>query len=88
MPYDPPPGWVPPWMDKATLAAHICLSDTAIDSWVKIGLLPAPRKRGGKLMWRWAEVDRYLMNGGPGDEEQSSEDRIERIRNATRQAVD
>lgn len=50
----------PPWMDSPTLAAHICVSAATVDNWVRQGILPPPRKRGGKLMWKWAEVDRYL----------------------------
>ena len=53
----------PPWMDTVTLAEHICVSTNTIDNWVVQGVLPPPRKRGGKLMWRWAEVDERLANG-------------------------
>jgi predicted DNA-binding transcriptional regulator AlpA len=53
----------PPWQDAATLASHICVSATTIDNWVAQGIIPAPRKRGGKLMWEWAEVDDWLRNG-------------------------
>ena len=58
----------------------------AVDAWVKLGLLPPPKKRGGKLMWRWAEVDRYLENGG-AKEQCSADAQAEAIRHATRQAV-
>ena len=74
------PGWVPPWLDMPTLCAHICCSPNTVDKWVKEGILPPPRRRGGKQMWRWAEVDEYLSrDGGVVDE-------AERIRNATRRA--
>jgi hypothetical protein len=46
----PPVAYPPPWMDKATLCEHICLSERTVDAWVKQGLLPPPRLRGGKLM--------------------------------------
>jgi len=72
----------PPWMDKATLCANICASDRTVDAWVEQGILPAPRKRGGKLMWRWAEVDERLTVGGS-----SSDDLAERIRDASRRAA-
>ena len=78
---------MPPWQDKSTLGAHICLSDNAIDAWVKMGLLPAPKKRGGKLMWRWSEVDTYLTNGGPVTETLNPSDMAEKIRDATRRAA-
>jgi predicted site-specific integrase-resolvase len=76
----------PPWQDKATLCAHTCLSENTVDAWVKMGLLPPPRKRGGKLMWKWSEVDRYLENGG-ADVQSSPDAMAERIRDATRKAA-
>lgn len=71
--------FVPPWVDKAMLARCICLSDTAIDAWVADGWLPPPRKRKGKLMWKWSEVDERLTVGKPAA--QTDE---ERVRNASR----
>lgn len=70
----------PPWMDGATLARHICVSSTTIDNWVAQGILPPPRKRGGKLMWKWQEVDERLTLGTEGQPETLAE----RIRNGTR----
>jgi predicted DNA-binding transcriptional regulator AlpA len=68
----------PPWQDKATLCEHLCLGDTTVDDWVKRGVLPPPRKRGGKLMWKWMEVDQWLDRGGATaqDSEISAEERI------------
>jgi hypothetical protein len=74
----------PPWMDVATLSRHICVSPTTIDNWCAQGILPAPRKRGGKLMWKWTEVDERLTTGA---ECTNSETEAERIRNATRAAA-
>jgi hypothetical protein len=53
----------PPWQDKASLCAHICVSESTVDNWVAQGILPPPRLRGGKLMWKWVEVDERLTNG-------------------------
>lgn len=53
----------PPWMDKATLIEHISVADTTVDNWVAAGILPPPRKRGNKLMWKWSEVDERLTVG-------------------------
>lgn len=73
----------PPWMDSPTLAAHICVSAATVDNWVRQGILPPPRKRGGKLMWKWAEVDRYLTDGSVGG---SPDAEAEEIRNGTKRA--
>jgi predicted DNA-binding transcriptional regulator AlpA len=58
-----PLAYPPPWQDTMTLAQHICVSPSTIDNWVAAGILPPPRKRGGKLMWRWSEVDARLAEG-------------------------
>lgn len=73
--------FIPPWMDKATLAKCICAGDTTIDAWVAQGILPPPRKRGGKLMWKWSEVDERLTVGG------SPDSLAERIRDGSRKAA-
>jgi ribosomal protein RSM22 (predicted rRNA methylase) len=72
----------PPWQDIATLCAHICVSPNTVDNWVAAGILPPPRKRGGKLMWKWAEVDAKLSEGAT-----SPDSEAERIRNGTRAAA-
>ena len=74
--------FIPPWQDKATLAKNICASDTTIDTWVAQGILPPPRKRGGKLMWKWSEVDERLTVGGNPDS------LAERIRDGSRRATE
>jgi excisionase family DNA binding protein len=76
----------PPWQDISTLCEHLCISVTTVEVWTKQGILPPPRMRGGKRMWRWAEVDRWLESGGP-DMPQSAPSQEEGIRNATRAAT-
>jgi len=76
--------FTPPWLDKAMLCRSICASDTTVDNWVAQGILPPPRKRGGKLMWKWSEVDERLTLGHVGI---SPDDECERIRNGTRAAA-
>lgn len=71
--------FIPPWQDMATLCRHICVSPSTVDKWVLDGILPAPRKRGGKLMWKWCEVDEMLTRGG-----QQVDAEAERIKNGTR----
>jgi hypothetical protein len=79
----------PPWMDKRTLCEHICISDRTVDAWVSMGLLPPGRLRGGKLLWKWSEVERYLENGGDivPDETGATLTEVERIRANTRKAL-
>jgi predicted DNA-binding transcriptional regulator AlpA len=74
----------PPWQDIGTLAAHVSASPNTIENWVAKGILPQPVKRGGKLMWKWEQVDDWLTNGPPG----SPDAEAERIRNDTRRAAE
>jgi predicted site-specific integrase-resolvase len=66
----------PPWQDTVTLCKNLCISDRTLDAWVAQGIVPPPRKRGNKNMWKWSEVDELLTSGRPSVEEE--------IRNATR----
>jgi predicted DNA-binding transcriptional regulator AlpA len=76
----------PPFQDLRTLAEHLCTGESTIENWVKLGLFPRPRKIGGKRLWRWKEVERFLA---------ATEDAVaavpdaqaEAIRNATRAAA-
>jgi predicted site-specific integrase-resolvase len=74
----------PPFMDGVTLAQHLCISVNTIPAWVADGTLPAPRERGGKLLWKWSEVEDRLTLGkdGVGPDAQA-----ERIRSGTRAAA-
>ena len=73
--------FVPPWQDMETLCRNTCLSRRAVDNYVSEGILPAPRKFKGKLMWKWSEVDEMLTAGG-----RSPDAEAERIRDGTRRA--
>jgi len=81
MTFKPHPGFIPPWMDAATLAAHLCICEGTVDAWVRHGILPPPKMKGGKRMWRWADVDRQLDDDGT--DMPSSADLAERVRHAT-----
>ena len=77
----------PPWQDTVTLAAHISVSASTIDNWVAAGILPPPRKRGGKLLWEWSEVNDWLRNGrhdALGERAGSITDAVRRVREAAR----
>jgi predicted DNA-binding transcriptional regulator AlpA len=75
----------PPWQDLATLCANICVTERTVDAWVTQGILPPPRKRGGKLMWKWSEVDELLTIGQAG---RSPDSEADEIRNATRREAE
>lgn len=77
--------WVPPWQDREVLARNICACVNTVDAWVAQGIIPPPRKRGGKLLWKWSEVDEWLTMGKPVGKEPGS--KAEEIRNATRRAA-
>ena len=77
---------MPQWVDTARLCRETCLSESTVDAWVRQGLLPHPRKRGGKNMWRWAEVDDWLENGPPNAQPTQDNDRVVRMREAMQDA--
>jgi hypothetical protein len=78
----------PPWQDSVALAAHISVSVYTLENWVAAGILPPPRKRGGKLMWKWSEVDTRLSEGNNGTigEATGMRDAVRREREADRAA--
>jgi predicted site-specific integrase-resolvase len=72
----------PPWQDSVTLAEHLCISPSTVPEWVEQGIIPPPREVGGKVMWKWSEVDEKLTVG-----KASIDAEAERIRNGTRAAA-
>ncbi|HTC04884.1 MAG TPA: hypothetical protein VK749_15885 [Xanthobacteraceae bacterium] len=74
-------GFVPKWVDKEVLAIVTSNSPDTIDNWAAQGIIPPPKKRGGKLMWKWPEVDAWLTGGRPIDE-------VARITEATRRVIE
>lgn len=59
----------PPFQDRQTLAAHLCMGETTIDEYVAAGLLPRPRKGKGTPLWEWDDVKIYIRGwpvAGPG----------------------
>jgi hypothetical protein len=76
----------PPFMDLTTLAAHICVSERAIENWVRLGTFPPPRRQGGLRLWRWKDVEQHLV-GEPDAMTASPDTQADRIRDATRKAL-
>ncbi len=68
----------PPFQDLSTLAAHVCMGESTIEEKVRLGEFPAPRKVGGKRLWSWKEVERFLSADDNGPTQLGS------IRDATR----
>lgn len=51
---------LPRYADLATLARHLCSSESAIETLVRQGKFPQPYHLGGKRLWRWSEVERTI----------------------------
>ncbi len=73
---------VPAYVDTARLCQELCICERTADAWVRQGILPAPRLRGGKRLWKWTEVERHLDDGATGTPA-SADSEAERIRNAS-----
>jgi predicted DNA-binding transcriptional regulator AlpA len=77
---------LPPWQDIAHLTHNLCISERTVDAWVKQGFLPPPRLIGGKRLWKWKDVERYLE--GEHESVSASPDALAgEIRDATRKAL-
>lgn len=77
---------MPAYVDIARLRHHLCICDRTVDAWLKEGLLPPPRVIKGKRLWKWAEVERRL-DGGASTVPSSPDEQADRIRNATKAAL-
>jgi predicted DNA-binding transcriptional regulator AlpA len=77
----------PPFQDLRTLAQHVCLGESTIENMVRQGRFPEPSFfDGGKRLWRWKEVERWLARGRETIAA-SPDEQAEAIRNATRAAA-
>lgn len=80
------PATMPKYVDKARLCHELTISDATADEWVKKEIIPAPIKRGGKLMWKWETVEARIDD--PGEPVAASEtDDVRRITDATKRAI-
>ncbi len=48
------------WISKAETAAYLGVTTRTIDSWRKMGYLPAPRYLAGRPRWNVQELDAWL----------------------------
>jgi hypothetical protein len=72
---------VPAYVDIDRLCRELCISERTVDAWMRLGHLPAPRQRGHKRLWKWAEVETYLDRQ---DGSVDADPEATRIRDATR----
>lgn len=72
---------IPAYLDIGRLCRELCVSERTVDAWVKQGALPPPRQKGGKRLWKWREVERYL------DGETNPDTDADEVRNATKAAL-
>lgn len=73
----------PPFQDIATLSMHIGYSEATIEDLLRQGIFPAPLppiKEGGKRIWEWKAVERWML----GHKNVTSIERGRDIREATR----
>ena len=78
---------VPAYVDAARLCQELCICERTAEAWVRQSILPAPRLRGGKRLWKWMEVERYLDDGGPSVSP-SADAEAEGVRNATKRLAE
>ena len=50
----------PPFQDLRTLALHVSMSERTIEERVRLGQFPQPRRKFGKRLWVWKEVEQFL----------------------------
>jgi beta-lactamase class D len=74
---------IPAYVDMTRLCRELCLGESTVDAWMRIGKLPPPKVSDGKRLWKWIEVERTL-DGWEQKTQESGGSQAERIRNATR----
>ena len=51
---------LPTYMDLRRLSFELSCGESTIENWLRLGQFPVPRKVGGKRLWAWKEVERFL----------------------------
>lgn len=81
------PGFIPPYQDLETLAAHVCMGTSTIEDHIRRGMFPPHSKmQGGKKFWSWKIVERH-MDGEDKEAPLSPGQQLEDITNAVRNEV-
>ena len=55
---------VPEYVSRQRAAVELCMSDDTFDKYVRAGVLPSPKRRGGLTRWKWSEIE-AAIDGGP-----------------------
>ncbi len=77
---------IPAWVDRRRLMRETCRSDEGIDAWIRSGVIPPGKMRGGKLLWKWETVDAWLEHGGDPAQTRQDNDPVVAAREAMRNA--
>ena len=54
---------VPAYVCRQTAARMLDMSDDTFDRYVREGILPQPKRRGGLVRWKWSEIMAELDGG-------------------------
>ena len=54
---------VPAYVCRQTAARMLDMSDDTFDKYVREGILPQPKRRGGLVRWKWSEIVAALDGG-------------------------
>jgi hypothetical protein len=60
------------WLDSKAARRHVYFGETKFRELVKLGVLPAGRKVGGKLIWDRRELDRRMAKHVRGQDRLSN----------------
>lgn len=52
--------YAPDYVDAATLAYRLCVSESTVQNLVRRGKLPAPLDFCGMSRWKWLEIERLI----------------------------
>jgi len=54
---------VPEYVTRQRAAVELDMSDDTFDKYVREGILPQPKRRGGLKRWKWSEIVAALDSG-------------------------
>jgi len=57
--------YAPDYVDAATLAYRLCISESTVEKWEREGKLPPRRDVFGILRWDWSEVVGLINSRNP-----------------------